>query len=314
MKATSHGNNFKGQVNMIKTIYHKCKLCDKVVLCDIIALRDHVRTRHSATIDEYCQKTGCTQAEKKEKKETYFLKTLKLSESVDNLCIFTCGTCKMLIKNVRDLKIHRYETKHYAKTSAQSLTTLLLKGLAYQCKICSKLMLCDKTVIYRHMSKNHKIEKYEWPRKTKQELYEEYLAFFESSIENEPFSAKVHEKIAVPCRSIPMKQTSSTIGNLSQFICPICNAMFHSWQALSRHCRYSYNHSVHFDKSLVLKARYHPCLLCNEAILSDRTFIRHHLSHKHKITLAKYEETFLKHGGKTVPSFRNWLNERKEIK
>ncbi len=314
MKATSHGMNFKGQVNMIKAIYHKCKICDNVILCDIIVLRRHFKARHSLTIDEYCQKTGCIQAEKKEKKETLFLNSLKVSESVDNLCIFTCGICNKSNKSVYELKKHRMQSKHYVKRKTQSLTTLLLKGFAYKCKICSKLMLCDKTVIQRHMIKNHEMEEQEWPHKTKQKLYEEYLAFCKSSIENEPVSAKVNEKVVVPSRSIPIKETSSTIGNLSQFFCPQCKSKFHSWQALGRHCKNSHTFTIHFDKSLVLTARYHPCLLCNEAILSDRTFIRWHLRCKHKITLAKYENTFLKHGGKTVPRFRKWLNQRREAK
>ncbi len=122
MKAHSHGVGFKGKDNLIKTIYHTCKLCDKVFLCDLIILRRHVKHSHGLTIDKYCRKTGCVQAEDK---WAVVLQTLKLSEFVDNLCLFTCGVCNKILNNCLELRKHRLKTKHYADTSTQSLTTSL---------------------------------------------------------------------------------------------------------------------------------------------------------------------------------------------
>ncbi len=89
-KLSSHKNSSDNNLNLTKTVYHKCKLCYKDILCDYASLYMHLRFCHSLSIDVYCRANNCVIAGDKK----IVLKSLKLSLHIDNLCTFACNFCK----------------------------------------------------------------------------------------------------------------------------------------------------------------------------------------------------------------------------
>ncbi len=294
----SHCRDLKSRDCLIKTTYHKCKLCNKDFLCDQAYLNSHLKSAHGLSTEKYCQTTGCVR--NKSREDT--LRSLKTSKFIGNLCVFKCPGCNMTFKTSSGLKVHRWKKKHNDGTS-EPMTTWVINGFAYKCEICSKLLLCDRKIIKVHMKDSHQILL---------DCRERYKAFINSFLTNLPVS-ETHGTLSVPLKNIPVNEISSTIGNLCRFQCILCKYFSQSWYILNRHYRNTHGKSkyVSFDKELVHTARYHACLMCPKAILSDRALLKIHLS-SHKMKISKYENIFRRHGGKILPTFKDWLKENHE--
>ncbi len=221
LKASTHGRQkyFDGP---IKTVYHKCKICDKSLLCDHLILLKHFKWNHNLTPEEYCEKTKTTMMNCRNFPRS-FLNSLIISKKVYNSCVFACYVCSE--------QINRFETfrKHIKKHNpgpSGPLMKYLVKGCSYQCKNCPSLMLCDRKVIAAHVRKVHKSLS---RRRTQYEKEREEF------LKETPISSKVWDKTLVPSSQIPLQEQSSKIGNLCCYICPDCKGkVFHSFNALSR--------------------------------------------------------------------------------
>ncbi len=300
-------NSHKSNEKLGKKVYHKCKLCGKTLTCIKSSLNIHFKQMHGISIEDYCKNYNCTIAETK---KTTLLKSLSISNKIDDLCEFSCSVCNKAFKAYMGLKIHKNTENHLVQF--HDVFKHLTTGFLYKCDKCPKLLLCDKYLIGRHMTRAHNT----LPKAcssgtvTSQTQYNQLRNSF---LKNIPVCEIVHEQTVVPIPKISDREITSTIGDLCNFSCPQCEIeSFTSWFPLQKHCKEVHKETLRFESSLVLTARYHACLLCPNAILSDRHFLRLHLRNDHRMKLTKYEQTFQKHGGKTLPSYWIWHNHRTE--
>ncbi len=306
-KKFSHGNvTFKNRHLVWHSVYHICRLCDTTILCEKKALTKHLKRCHGIYLKEYCTKTGC---EIHEKEDTSLLKKLELSENIDNLCVFSCKICNQISHSSNAFYNHRLRTGHNANTY-QSVTKFLIKGSSYKCKVCSKLLLCDKKLIFSHMKDAHQVKADLKGPTTRDKQYKQYCDDFMKDI---PESSTIPYSITVPIKEICLQEVTSAMGNLCMFSCPKCdNEVFNNYSVLLYHFKQVHKRIPRYSPAMVNITRYHSCLMCPKAILCDRHFMRSHIEHVHNMSIPKYEAVFSKHGGKVLPTFGVWLQREKE--
>ncbi len=290
-----------------KRVYHKCKLCIKSILCDLLTITLHLKQCHNIALDQYCTKTK-TEIDARNSLtsgiNSSYLKSLKISNKIHNSCVFVCPLCKGSVYSLGTFKQHMVEHK---PITLMPLSTYLVKSLSYKCETCSKLLLCDKFSIYYHLKLRHgltKIDKGSVPYMKRKE----YNKLCESFRRQTPISRVIKNRAVLPSNIFFSHEISSNIGNLCTFKCTKCKCTyFSSWFALRHHYKKVHLSGINFSASLVSEARYHSCLICPKVILSDRTCLKRHLTKSHKMTLMKYERIFLEKGGKVLPLYKDWL-------
>ncbi len=310
----SHNYSRKSNKSLVKSVYHECKLCNASLLCAMSALHCHFKRRHFISIEEYCKKTGCTMRRTKVNKPLLSgIKSLKVSANMDNMCVFKCDICTKTYCTLKPFKnhmnrehktrVHMYANKDYVNP----LSKYIVKGKSYRCEYCSILMLCELGTIHEHMRQHHGLtgkDESSVPSTKKMQ----YSFLRDSFLKNTPVSHLNWKRTIVPISEIPLKDRTSTIGNLCTFSCPKCDDEdFPSWCALIQHCSNAHNmNNVCYNPTLVSVARSHACLICPKAILSDRTFLQWHLRGHHKIGLPEYERIYVQNGGESLPTYVNW--------
>ncbi len=303
-------HSVSGHINvrdcLSKVVYHKCKLCSRKVLCESTSLWRHFKATHSMSMAEYSKKTGCSLVKaEKPKNPTSLLKSLKVSNEIDNTCVFLCSVC-----NKRYFTVPSFRTHVWFNHSLQpaDLSESLVEGRSYKCKVCSALLLCDKGIIGLHYRQRHNLTEhsdggFKSAANVKIEKYNELRNMF---LRKTPESSKVWDKPVIDVRSIPIDERNSKIGNLCQFKCSSCADLFTCWDGLRTHLKAKHKLLLRFCSSILATARYHCCLMCPRAVLSDRTFLSRHLKDSHKMKLPQYEKIFRKNGGEVLPNLRNW--------
>ncbi len=304
-KKRNHGSKTDFKKCMIKRIYHKCNLCHRSITCDMNYLSDHFKRAHGISPKEYCKQTGCTLVFFGQHPNfKSILQTLPSSKKLERSCIFSCKKCQKGFIHFGSFKDH---IKRHHKGKQYGLEESLKAGFSYQCESCPSIMLCDRFIISKHLSQMHNLKSNDvnFPLNTWRKQYDNFCKSFKESI---AISSKVWETTAIVVGKIPKEEMSSVIGNLCTFKCPTCfSKHFSSWAKLNYHLKMIHSQSAKFCPSLVVEARYHSCLLCPKAVLSDRHILSCHLRQSHEIGLKKYEKTFLQNGGKALPVFNDWL-------
>ncbi len=306
-QACSRKRNFESKMLLVEKVYHKCKICDKSMLCDSKVLVRHFRRAHGISTEEYCKKTATTIVQSRHRQVSLKTETLKLSKNIGNFCVFDCNICKKQYHNSMHFRDH-FAT--HRPRPMEPLTTYLTKGLSYQCSVCSKLMLCDKSVLQSHMRAVHDIkmsdkDSISFSSKT------QYHTMQDLFVKDIPVSTTLSKLSVMPVCNLPIKEVTSKIGNLCRYKCPECGSDdFTNFCLLRRHCKMVHNRGLGYHPSLVTEARWHACLLCPKAVMSDRYFLSQHLRMIHKKNLPDYEKTFIQNGGKSLPTFTDWSKTR----
>ncbi len=291
--------------SLSKVVYHECKLCLRRILCESNSLRRHFKAVHSVSLAEYSKKMGCSlvRAEKPKNPASY-LKSLKRSNKIDNMCIFVCSVCNKRYFTFPSFKSH--VLLHHSM-QPWDLSKSLVEGRSYKCKLCSLLLLCDKGTIGLHYRQRHNLTQHSDGgfKSAANVTLEKYNELRDLFLRNTPVSSKIWDRTVIDVRSIPIKERNSKIGNLCQFKCSSCDNLFTCWDILRRHLKVKHQLLLKFTPSILHTARYHCCLMCPRAVLSDRTFLSRHLD-SHNMKLPEYEMIFRKNGGEVLPNLRNW--------
>ncbi len=292
--------------NLIKKVYHRCKLCDRQILCTLHYVQVHLKASHNICLEEYCKKTGCTISKRSKSFSSSFIKTLKISRKMLNLCLYSCNLCSETFVSFSTFRKHMAD---HGETPLKHLSTYLVKGSSYQCEKCHKLILCDIGVIHKHLKQVHNLSNMAVGSASNMSTrLAQYRSFCDDFIKGTPVSMTKWSKSSLPLNSIDMREVSSSLGNLCRFKCQKCDSYeFSNWLAIVRHHKKIHNCSISYSPTLLSVARCHQCLICPTGILSDRSFLIMHLSTYHKMKLTKYERIFREHGGKILPSFRVWM-------
>ncbi len=161
MKKHNVALKMKDFVQYATTLYvYHCKICFDKVVSDFAFLTSHFISHHSMTLTQYRRKFDC----KETLKETYFkvLETGRLSANqIGDLCTFKCPKCSRVFPSSHKFTLHcskencalKYERTTFGKYR------YIAHVVVHKCKICSKLLLCDRTTIRSHVrSISHKIK------------------------------------------------------------------------------------------------------------------------------------------------------------
>ncbi len=312
LRSFSHGNYTKSSNCLIRSVFHKCKLCNEEILCDKRALQRHLKYWHDNTsLKEYCKRSGCLMA----KKINFFLTppnilSLKLSKTGDNLCMFSCTVCPKRFNNSRTFKSH---LRSHKPRFSKPLETFLVQGFSYQCEMCHKLLLCDRNVICDHMKGVHGISVKTFNEMTRFATKADYEEFCSSFVKDTPVSLTFWNKPVLPLSNLPNQAATTRFGNLCSFICLWCEVKdVGSWSILKRHCKIVHGCGLPYSPSLVSVARCHKCLLCPMAVLCDRWFLSNHLCVSHKTKMSEYEEKVLQMGGEILPTYHSWIDSQSQ--
>ncbi len=297
----SHYSKNDNGDNFLKRVYHKCKFCMKSILCEKTVLMLHFRRSHSLSFAEYCKRTGCSLSTKTiANSSSYFLKSLKNSSKIDDLCVFQCKICKK--KFFKSSSFYSHTSKKHPGQD-MSLSESLVMGCWFKCEMCSLLMLCDKATIRTHLKRSHN---YNIGEEVTSLVIKQYDDVRNKFLANTPVSLKVWETPTICVNKIPIEERTSKIGNMCQFKCPRCNETFIIWRKLRTHLKITHNKTICYNSSMVVTARYHCCLICPSAVLSDRAFLSSHVQTNHKMRFQEYEKIFRQNGGEVLPSFIYW--------
>ncbi len=300
-----HGSQFDRGEKMIKRVMHKCKLCARYLTCESGNLITHFKLMHGLSLKEYSKQTGCKIAKCIHHSILKFrsmLQTLPRSDAIGNFCVFECKQCNNSFKCKQNLEYH---LRKYHSEEDFNVFSYLKHGFSYQCNFCSQIILCDKLLIKAHLKNVHGpvfLDQSVMPISKKKE---HYATLYKSFMENVPTSTVIGKKPTTSVNDIPIQEFSSKIGNLCQFSCPTCDSKsFWSWRILMRHSKKHHQKVAIFKPSVVIEARYHSCLLCPTAVLSDRHFLSKHLQSRHKkVLMSEYERIYCKNGGEALPTF-----------
>ncbi len=202
-----------------------------------------------------------------------------------------------------------YFRNHYQRHKTNTTLTwpsFVFKGLSYQCQKCLKLLLCDIDIVERHMLRAHqtKLKVRITNKITKEAMYRDFCKSF---INKTPVSHSYWQGTTLPISKVPIEEITPNIGNLCTYNCPKCNEKFSSWYKLTQHSKKVHDHKIGYKPSLLCVARSHACLICPKAILCDRFSIAQHIVKAHNINMNKYEKLYIKNGGETLPTFRDWM-------
>ncbi len=209
---------------------------------------------------------------------------------VGNKCTFWCKGCNKAFTSLKSHRFHNYRlTKEGlppCSIDGPNWLNFVEKAVAHCCRLCSKLLLCDKEHIYRHMNSQHKIKvsiymKEYLSQETAPESVEVQALKRETPIVTSKF-----DHYTVSPYSLPREKVTNVVENLCTFKC-MCSATIKSYNSLlghSKKCKeLTKRVSLKTAAEFVDEARYHCCRVCARRILCDKGLIlRHvHASHSH---------------------------------
>ncbi len=307
LRAASHGDSSKSSLGLRKIVYHKCQVCSKLILCDNYLLDQHICQYHKLSVEKYCESKGI-KIEGKEyiKLKQSYLNTLTISNVIENLCIFSCSICSQRYGSSASFR--RHISKHKQKP-CKPVEKCMVRSYSYKCDICSRLMLCDRQVICHHRRLVHGKKLGHEDKCQNQNISRiEYESLCNSFINSTPISNAVFNRSVVPVSQISIEEQTSKIGNLCIFQCPDCASKeFSSYFSLQTHYKRVHFQGIKYNFSLIKVARYHSCLICPKAVLSDRLLLGRHVNTCHQLKFSEYERTFVKNGGAVLPTYEKWL-------
>ncbi len=276
MQATSHGKSKDAVKNMIKSVYHKCKLCNLSIVCENIALQLHFRSVHKTSREEYCKKTGCFLAEskygqqvarerKRQNQDKHYDKLCQgapVSQIFSNFCKFKCQDCAKICQGEEGIRIHM-SRNHKKNLGLKQLLKIMCKTVSYVCCICNMKVLCDYTFLRRHL-KRHCLTVAQYKDK---------------------FSLDSLKESA-------LEYSMNVIGNLCLYKCLQCDEQSFYLGMLQKH-KEVFKHGDPNDlTNNIVRPVHHKCKICLKTLLCVTANLRTHIRKIHNLSLQEYCNKF----------------------
>ncbi len=298
---------------LLDAIFHKCKICSVIFLCDKVALWHHVNKTHNLKITEYerislsCDglvkdneltekgKTSCSADARSrtiEEDRSVVQSVTPLNKAtnpkgslpdhlttdkVGNLCLFACDQCNFKSFVFGGMLNHNRRMGHGSGTG--KFDKKFVKEAKYhKCVICAAIILCDKQLIKDHAKDKHGLT----------------LKTYMDECSNLESRSQIQSKHKIYDGKDKINQEVDIVShkylNLCVFECDKCNTTFGSWRQLIKHfnvCKKS-NFCKNFDEKYIIKKVLHRCFICGKTILCDRHKLSQHISSHHKLTGSEY--------------------------
>ncbi len=328
---SDHGpGNGKYNTKYVKEArYHKCVVCNAVMLCDIYVIKSHVTNSHGYPLEKYvqiCKEKG-TKAKlprkivKSESQKTLWVqsknkekaKSDTFSYEFANLVIYKCDKCdetfhgwSFLLKHLKKCQNKTHFDKKY-----------IFQKVMHECKICKKKVLCDKRFIMSHIRGTHKmyaqqsyidlgkedrIQRFTFKKIKCDDGHDSYcmrVKMFASNL------STGHLDFTIPRDLINDSDMTSELGNFCMFQCVYCKQKSDSWSDMMGHVNKEHRKDdillSKFHRDYLTGAVYHKCYICQEGVLCDETLINHHTRKAHGIFFKEKYKEFKNSGHWPIP-------------
>ncbi len=174
--ALEHGPLSAPTQYLTQVVMHKCNVCEELLLADKLFIDVHLR-KHKLTIRKYMEKTSTINSEEtwhrqyhKELRKAIrdipaipaktqltlkanSLPASKVTKHIGDISFFKCPHCCRSGISYNCLLSH-CRTKHNISFVAYD-PKLLEEARYHQCHICSEIILCDTTIVRKHLGQNH---------------------------------------------------------------------------------------------------------------------------------------------------------------
>ncbi len=291
-----------------EAMYHRCILCKMIVYCDNACLFSHIFKSHHKKMSDYklmfntlegngssslLNEVSNDYSTKKKIKivasEKYFKRydvdsekvpQEYLTDEIGNYCEFVCYKCKHktdswedMLKHLNDMhgKIAKpvTEAKWFEKR-------FLSEARLHRCRLCSKAVYCDKTLIRHHLANRHHI--------TSVHVYQRHFRI-NNSIGNKQHDnpKELISRLTTYKRSDGFDSTyTETLGHL---YCAECGYMSHAYEIMRGHLmstKHGLPEGVEVHHLTIRAAILHECQVCFKKIPCDRSKPRNHMVKVHK--------------------------------
>ncbi len=178
IREKTHGPKLPYIKHVTKAVFHKCKQCSELILCDCQILSNHLRLKHKMNITTYKKLASIKNDElltefklklrtmvQNIPHHTHILKfTLQpnalpdnqVTKHVGNISIFRCLFCK-----VSDLSYHSLMKHNRMKHKLQKLpliTRTIEAARSPRCYNCSAILICDNVIGQNSVKNKHKMK------------------------------------------------------------------------------------------------------------------------------------------------------------
>ncbi len=260
-----------------KATVHICNICSEKVLNEDRFLCLHFSWKHKMKLVDYRQKYCCN-PDPSVIYQKMLKKGRKSENIIGNLCTFKCPGCRKTFRTSHALHTHanRSKQEHCSKAGSLGLArTYIEKVVTHNCKICDKLILCEKIWITFHL-KCHGI-------KSLKKYAEMTGCILEVSKEDKIIS-----------KTMKCKQE---VGNFCSYTCHSCSHVTKTWKNMRIHLKtnehgpsVSTNWSDYISETVL-----HECVICQRKVLNEWAFLSNHFMRHHKTTSQYVKEYKLTH-------------------
>ncbi len=310
------GNNKFDPKYVSKALFHKCRLCGLIMLCDKALLWRHLRATHAIALSDYS-----TTNLLKHMNEGKMIRDVQITPKnhldlvpavmplericnkkgsladnlttrmIGNLCLFACDICEFRSKLWGGMKNHNAYSNHGPGHSRFD-PKYLKEARYHECKICEQVMLCDKSVIKNHIKNIHGIrllEKYENLSVQEKEFDHKYQN--DTKDTDDELSKKQSDFNSSDNNFQEEEHAGQLITkefrNLSLFRCNTCRMQCNSYCSMKLHlskCQGTWR----VEKKHVMNSILHSCKICQKNVFCDKTIISSHVATNHKMSTTQY--------------------------
>ncbi len=180
LEATQHGPTENYDSHVDSALYHKCVVCQRLVLCDNLLFSNHLVT-HNLSLAKYNSFSGpamdlntkyilqiksalkdipAFHPESSYSPEFYSIRNDQTTGDVGNLSFFKCSICSRSDMSYKCLVNHcnRQHPKQKVKYSTQQV----VEARYHKCHICDRIVLCDNQFLGKHLVNTHKMKMHEY--------------------------------------------------------------------------------------------------------------------------------------------------------
>ncbi len=297
---------------VIDAIFHECKICGVLLLCDRLVLSYHVSQTHNMRMRAY-DAVSMLQSEhsmKKlsEKEDSSFSTKSKFrsttedrslvhsvppldkltnpreslpheltTNKVGNFCLFACNQCTFKSFRLGGMRSHNKRTGHGSGT-AKFDKKFVKEAKYHKCVICAVIILCETHTIMIHVKDKHGL--------TLATYINKYCNL--GSKPQNQLKQNLHDGKDKSQKEVEI--VSQKFINLCLFECDKCNTKLGSWKQLVKHfkiCKKS-NFCKNFDERYIIKKVLHKCFICEKTMLCDKHKMVGHISSQHNLTGSEY--------------------------
>ncbi len=263
---------------LYKATVHICKLCLQKILCDSTFLSQHLNLKHKIKLHDYREKYN-SESLGKSSFQKLLSNAILSKDEIGDLCTYRCPGCKKLYHGMAKFRQHKHKhvssSKCPLKGNGNVSQTHVENVVTHQCKLCSKLLLCDLVILKKHLRFQHKMTS-----------IQDYAMRTTCTIKRSPDEITNEEL----CKSSPV---SNVLGNYCTFGCDKCGYVSNGRLAMRQHLQTTGHGPGKVIKNwqkYIKKGVMHQCNICQRKILNDQESLSSHFRMHNGMSISEYKK------------------------